>query len=385
MNDASLLRDEMAESLLAGELAEGDAEAASRALAQGTGAVRELAGALLVHGLLAARQTDCESAVAAISRRLDAAGRRRPSARRWARWGAALAAAALLAAAAAVLLARRWQAEPAGAQVLSGTLAGLESGEDAVPFGRAVATGDAPATLACGDGSRVEMAPGSALVIHGRTGGDRWRIELATGAVECHVPAGQHPFRVCTRAGDVVTEGTRFAARLAQDAEGRWGLAVSVAQGAVRVERPPLGSARVVAGGLRLFPPPAPSGEGAALALQLLFPGEDVRGVAAKLDRGQIELEGTIGGLEVEAEVAPDGSVQSYSRELPPSELPGALPAAVRDALRARFGQEVQWLEADREVRGGATFYEVTLRVGGKEAEVKLDASGNFVRGQDDD
>ncbi|HUT35363.1 MAG TPA: FecR domain-containing protein [Planctomycetota bacterium] len=385
MDTPRRLPEELAEDLVAGRLAERDAEAVSRALSADGELGRELGGALLIHGLLAGRQADPEKALAAIRRRLDAQGRGRPRARRWVPWAVAIAASLLVAVAGSILLPPRRTALPAGARVVSGSPEGLEPGAATVPLGRAITAGKAPVALACDDKSHVKMAPGSSLTIHGKTGGDRWRIELAAGAVQCDVPAGQRPFRVCTRAGDVVTEGTRFTVRLAVDDAGRRGLAVSVAEGRVRVERPPLGSASVAAGGLRLFPPPSPSGEGASLALRLLFPGEAVRPASVKLQAGTIEIEGKIGELDVEANVAPDGSVQSYSRELPPGELPGVLPAPVRDAVRARFGPDAQWVEADVELRGGVTAYEVTLRVQGKEVEVGLDADGHFLRREDND
>jgi hypothetical protein len=230
----------------------------------------------------------------------------------------------------------------------------------------------------------LDVAPGSCLTIHGRAGGDRWRIELAAGALACAVPGGERPFRVCTRAGDVVTEGTRFSVRLAEGDEGHWGLAVGVTEGRVGVERPPLGRTAVAAGGLRLCPAPTASGQGASLALRLLFPGEP-RNIVTRLEAGLLEIEGIVGGIEVEAVVAPDGSVQSYSRELPRDGLPGALPAPVRDAIRARFGPDAQWVEAEVKFRGGVAAYEATLRVQGKEVEVKLDADGHFLRKEDDD
>ncbi len=376
MNGAIRLPDEVAEDLLVGGLAEGDA----RALLERAGAAEELAGALLVHGLLAGREADPERALDAIRRRL---GERRPV-RRWGLWAAAGAAALLIAVVASILLAPRQPPLPAGAQVMAGLPEGMEPG-GAVPLGRAISAGESFVALACADGSRVVLAPGSSLTLHGETGGDRWRVELAAGALNCTVPAGERPFRVCTRAGDVVTEGTRFGVRLGQGDDGTWGLAVSVAEGRVRVERPPLGSARVAAGGLRLFPAPDASGRGASLALRLLFPGEAVHSIATKLEGGVLEIEGKIGALEVEAKVASDGAVQSHSRELPLNDLPGALPAAVRDAIRARFGPDAEWVEAEVEVCGGSTAYEVTLRVGGKEVEERLDAKGNFMRKEDND
>lgn len=385
MEEACRLPDETAEDLLAGELAEGDAEAASQAFSQSAGAARELAGALLVHGLLAGREADPERALAAIRRRLDAPARRRSRVRRWVPWAAAIAASLLLAVAGSLLIAPRRAAVPPGARLVGGSLEGVEPGKAAVPLGRAISAGKEPVVLACDDGSRLDVAPGSRLTLHGKAGGDRWRVELAAGALACTVPGGERPFRVCTRAGDVVTEGTRFSVRLAEDDAGLRGLAVSVAEGRVRVERPPSGSASVAAGGLRLFPAPTATEQGPSLALRLLFPGEAVSYVATKPVGGLIEIEGKIGALDVEAVVAPDGSVQSYSRELPQGDLPGALPAPVREAVRARFGPDAQWVEAEVESRGGAAAYEVTLRVQGKEVEVKLDADGHFLRKEDSD
>ncbi|MBM4043313.1 MAG: hypothetical protein FJ290_32900 [Planctomycetes bacterium] len=371
MNDASRLPDEVAEDLLSGGLAEGDAQR----LRQGAGAARDFAGALLVHGLLAGREADPEKALAAIRHRL---GKRSP-ARRWLLWTAAVAAALLIAIAGSLLLPPWRTMAPSGAHVVSGTLEGIEPGSAEVPLGRAIGTGREHVVLACREGSRLDVAPESSLTLRGKAGRDRWRIELAAGGVQCDVPNGQDPFRVCTRAGDVVTEGTRFSVRLAEGYKGLWGLAVSVAEGRVRVERRPQPNVGVAAGGLRLFPAPTASRQEALLALRLLFPGEAVEYLATKSVGGLLEIEGWIGDQDVEAVVAPDGSVQSYSRELPRGELPGALPAPVREALRARFGPDAQWVEAEVEFRGGTVAYEVTLRVQGKEVEAKLDADGRFL------
>lgn len=351
--------DDIAEDRLAGSLAEGDARA------------------LLIHGLLAGREGDPEAALVAIRRRLGA----RTRARRSLLWWAAGVAVALLAAiGGSLFLPSRPQTPPSAASIVSGKLTGVVSEGTEVPVGRSVGTGAEHAVLACSDGSRLEVAPRTRLTIHGRVGADRWRIELAAGAVRCEVPEGERPFRVCTRAGDVVTEGTRFSVRLAEGDDGHWGLAVGVDEGRVRVERPPLRKATVAAGGMRIFPPPAASGEGALLALRLLFQGEAVHDVITKLAGGVLEIEGKIGALEVEAKVAPDGSVQSYSRQVPLSELP----ATVRDAVRARFGPETQWVEAEVEFRSGKVLYEVTLVVSGKETDVKLDADGRFLEQEED-
>lgn len=369
MDEPRRLADEEAEELVAGESG-GEAPGVSG---------RELAASLLIHGLLAGRQAEPEKALAAIRLRLGA--RERLKGRRRLLWAGAVAAGLILGAALSLLLPPRKPTIPPGALVVSGSPEGLEAGAARVPLGRRISAGKAPVTLACSDKSLVELAPGSSLTLHGRKGGDRWRLALDAGAVQCEVPRGEQPFRVCTRAGDVVTEGTRFGVRLAAGGDARLGLAVSVAEGRVRVERPPLGSVAVPAGALRLFPAPAASGEGALLALRLLFPGEAVQGVTAKLDGPVIEIEGKIGDLEVEAKVAPDGLVQSHSRELPPA----GLPAAVRAAVRARYGPDAQWVEAELEVRGGSTAYEVTLRVKGKEVEERLDPDGNFIRKEDSD
>ncbi|MBM4042676.1 MAG: hypothetical protein FJ290_29660, partial [Planctomycetes bacterium] len=124
MNDASRLPDEVAEDLLAGGPAEGDAAAAAQALTQSRRAVSDFAGALLIHGLLAGREADPEKALAAIRHRLG----KRPPARRWLLWTAAVAAALLIAVAGSLLLPPWRTMAPSGAHVVSGTLEGIEPG-----------------------------------------------------------------------------------------------------------------------------------------------------------------------------------------------------------------------------------------------------------------
>lgn len=384
MPDARQLPDELAEALVAGQLDGQDAETAAQALAAGGEAERALAGVLLVHGLLAGRRAEPEAALAAIRRRLAAERAGSPRVRRWLPWAAGIAAMLLLAAGVALHVALRPPPAPVAARLVSGRPDGLPLGASTVPYGQAVLASKA-VELACDDGSQVEMAPGSTLTIQGQAGADRWRIDLARGEVRCTVPGGERPFRVRTGVADVVTEGTEFSVRLGGDERGARGMAVAVAKGRVRVEQPGLASVRVAAGGLRLFPAPPDPGQAAALALSLLFPGERAQGIRRSQEHGAIEVEAWIQGQEVEVTLTADGTVRSYGRELPADELPGALPPAVRRAVEARLGHDVAWLEAEMEVRGGATTYEVGVRAQGREVELHFDADGNPIAKEDGD
>jgi len=347
-------------------------------------AERGLAGVLLVHGLLAGSRADPEQALAAIQRRLAAETDGPPCTRHGLLWAAGIAAVlVLLIGAAALYVALTPPPGPIAARLVSGRPDGLPLGASTVTYGQPVSASKA-VELVCEEGSRLAMAPGSTLTIEGMTETDRWRIALARGEVRCTVPSGEHPFRVRTAVADVVTEGTDFTVRLGGDDGGPGGMAVTVAEGKVRVEQPGLASVRVEAGGLRLFPTPPDPGQAVALALSLLFPGERVQGIRSEQVGGAIEVEAWIQGQEVEVELTPDGAVQSYSRELPAEELPEALPPAIRRAVGMRLGPDVAWIEAEREVRGGATTYEVVVRARGRDVELHIDADGRVIHTEED-
>jgi len=384
MADARELPVELAEGLVAGQLDERDAETLAQALSDSEEAERGLAGVLLVHGLLAGSRADPEEALAAIQRRLAAETDGPPRVRHGLLWAAGIAAVlVLLIGAAALYVVLTPPPGPIAARLLSGRPDGLPLGASTVTYGQPVSASKA-VELACEDGSQVAMAPGSTLTIVGVTETDRWRIALARGEVRCTVPSGEHPFRVRTTVADVVTEGTEFTVRLGGADGGPQGMAVTVAEGKVRVEQTGLAGVRVQVGGLRLFPTPSDPGQAVALALGLLFPGERTRGIRTKETDGVIEVEAWIQGREVEVELTPDGAVRSYGRELPAEELPEALPPAVRRAVERRLGPDVAWLEAERETRGGATTYEVVVRARGRKIELHFDADGSVVHSEED-
>lgn len=384
MSDARELPVELAEALVAGQLAEQDAEAVAQALSDSEEAERVLAGVLLVHGLLAGSRADPEEALAAIQRRLAAETGSPSRRRRRLLWAAGVAAALLLAAGVALFFALTPPPGPIAARLVSGRPDGLPLGVSTVTYGQAVSASKA-VELVCEEGSRVAMAPGSTLTIEGMTESDRWRIVLARGEVRCTVPSGEHPFRVRTAVADVVTEGTEFTVRLGGSGGGPRGMAVAVAEGKVRVEQPGLASVRVEAGGLRLFPKPSDPGQAAALAMSLLFPGERVQGIRSKQKGGVIEAEAWIQGREVEVELTPDGAVRSYGRELAAEDLPERLPPAVRRAVEMSLGPDVAWLEAERETRGGVTTYGIVVRARGRKVELDIDADGRVIHKEEEE
>jgi ferric-dicitrate binding protein FerR (iron transport regulator) len=363
--------EELTQDLLAGRLDPGDAPALSRVLEASPVARRDLDEQLLVHALLTARSADPTKALANVKGRLRAS-----QVRRRLLWAAALAASVIVAIGLLMLFAPRKAADRAVARLVSGSVKGIPA--EATPReilpGQSLATGDAPASLECNDGSRVELNPASRIILRGQVEADRCRVELVEGAIRCATVAGDEPFRVCTPVGDVVTEGTEFGVRLAA---GQRGFAVTVTQGSVRVERPGVSSVRVPANRLWVSPTLSAAKESAELTLELLFPGERVQDAKAELEAGLLELEGKIGGADVEATVEADGTVRDYSRELPREVLPAALPQAVRRAVQAAFKGRIEWVAAEVKYAGGTTGFEVELQVNGKKLELKLDANGN--------
>ena len=388
MNGSEHSLEQFGEALIAGTLCPADAKRLSAELGRDEASVAELRGVLLVHGLLAGRMADPEQGLAAVKARLR---RRQPtpssSSRGRLMWAAALAASVLLAVGIAMHIANRPDGSrpPAGAppvvRLVGGQIEGLPDDATEAPIGQALTAGHDGATLLCRDGSRLELEAGTTVTLRGETGEDRWRVDLSEGGLDCTVSDGQRPFRVSTAIADVVTEGTAFDVRVSRPDWPCRCVLVGVTEGAVRIEQPGGPGSRLAANAMRVFPSPHNERRLAVPILELVFPGQDIRGAGAgtAIEDGKMEIRSRMASGEVEVSVAPDGTVVGYSRELPGGDVPQDLPDAVRDSIERRFGANVTWTEIEVEFSKGAVFYEMELRVRGEEVEVRLDAGGNIV------
>jgi len=161
--------------------------------------------------------------------------------RRWNwRWRAA-AAGAVVAACLLLLIFRG--GSPAG-QVIEGqmTLAGIEGHE--IPLNTVARVKSGPADIQLPDGSRIELAAGSEIVLRGRVGETRQVVELRSGKGTFRVTKADAGFRVETRVASVSVVGTVFTLELQSlpvpveqlsTQVPRDTLAVTVSEGAVRV------------------------------------------------------------------------------------------------------------------------------------------------------
>jgi ferric-dicitrate binding protein FerR (iron transport regulator) len=102
-------------------------------------------------------------------------------------------------------------------------------------------TGDVPAVLRLSDGSRAAFEPRTQGIVHGKQGAARQVVEMTEGAGTFNVQKSQNQFRVDTPAGSVTALGTEFtvklrpAAKKKEETKNRLTMAVSVAEGSVRV------------------------------------------------------------------------------------------------------------------------------------------------------
>jgi ferric-dicitrate binding protein FerR (iron transport regulator) len=158
----------------------------------------------------------------------------------WSKWHFA-AAASILVAVTIALVVGFTRTAPPGPEESPAAAPGRR--EMKVATGQRIeAPGREPAACLLEDGSRAELAPASAAVFRGRTGDARQVVELERGKGRFRVAQGKGAFRVETESGKVTALGTDFTVELRpQDRRGREGapppaLAVSVAEGAVRVE-----------------------------------------------------------------------------------------------------------------------------------------------------
>jgi uncharacterized membrane protein YkoI len=103
-------------------------------------------------------------------------------------------------------------------------------------------------------------------------------------------------------------------------------------------------------------------------------------GTIKKIDKAEedgktiYDVEATVGGKDVEYDVAADGAMLTSEQSVPYA----AIPLAVRNAAEKYFGS-AEGLKAAAEVEGGKTFYEVSGKKGRKPMTLKLSTTGEIV------
>jgi uncharacterized membrane protein YkoI len=94
-------------------------------------------------------------------------------------------------------------------------------------------------------------------------------------------------------------------------------------------------------------------------------------------DKGKTvyEVNLNVDGRVTELSVAADGTVLSEEQRIEAGELP----ASVKSALSSSTYAQAKILRAEKELKGGATNYEVLVEQGDKRSELVFDAGGKLV------
>lgn len=114
----------------------------------------------------------------------------------------------------------------------------------------------------------------------------------------------------------------------------------------------------------------------ARATIERLTAGGQIRELEKAQEDGRTvyDVEATVGGRDVEYDVAADGTVLSSEQSVPYA----TIPAAVRTASERYFGS-AEDLDASIEIEGDKAFYEVSGRKGGKPMTVKLTVGGEII------
>jgi uncharacterized membrane protein YkoI len=103
-------------------------------------------------------------------------------------------------------------------------------------------------------------------------------------------------------------------------------------------------------------------------------------GTITKLEKAEeggrtvYDVEATVGGKDVEYDVAADGKIMTSEESVPFA----SLPAAVQTAAHTYFGS-AEGLKASRELEAGKAFYEVSGTKAGAPVTVKFSDTGKIV------
>ena len=114
----------------------------------------------------------------------------------------------------------------------------------------------------------------------------------------------------------------------------------------------------------------------ARAVVETLTAGGQIRKIDQEEQNGRIiyDVEATVGGRDVEYDVAADGTVLSSEQGVEYASLPDAVKAAVQEYFGSADG-----LKASREVEEGQVFYEVEGTKDGDVIALKLTATGRIL------
>jgi uncharacterized membrane protein YkoI len=112
------------------------------------------------------------------------------------------------------------------------------------------------------------------------------------------------------------------------------------------------------------------------------YPSGQITGAEKKEDDGKIkyEVDVTVGTQSFELKLAEDGTLLSQSEDIDAKNLPAAVTAGVKSVLPdAVIG------EAEKKIKDGKTVYELDVKSGGKNLEVKVAEDGTVLSQKEDD
>jgi uncharacterized membrane protein YkoI len=112
------------------------------------------------------------------------------------------------------------------------------------------------------------------------------------------------------------------------------------------------------------------------------YPIGQITGAEKKEDDGKIkyEVDVTVGTQKFELKLAEDGTLLSQSEDVDAKDLPAAVTGGVKSALPdAVIG------EAEKKIKNGKTVYELDVKSGGKNLEVKVAEDGTVLSQKEDD
>lgn len=113
-------------------------------------------------------------------------------------------------------------------------------------------------------------------------------------------------------------------------------------------------------------------------AFSAKYPKAKPTGFEKETAKGKTEYEVTFeeGGKRTEVSLAPDGTVLSEEQRLSTAELP----ADVQKGLAASKYAHAKVIRAEKELKGGATTYEVVVEEKGKKEELVFDSQGKLLK-----
>jgi uncharacterized membrane protein YkoI len=112
------------------------------------------------------------------------------------------------------------------------------------------------------------------------------------------------------------------------------------------------------------------------------YPTGQITGAEKNNEDGKIkyEVDVTVGAQKFELKLAEDGTLLSQSQDVDAKDVPTAVIAGVKSALPdAAIG------DAEKKVKDGKTVYELDVKSGGKNLEVKVAEDGTVLSQKEDD